>query len=286
VADSSRISPTAHYTGWVWYRNRMSHPALATPLGRVLHGALRPLNVAWERLGSRPSLDMMLLARHRVIDLLLERAIAAGEVGQVIEVAAGLSPRGLRFAGRHPTLRYLEADLPEMAAHKRRVLTGAGVLGARHEVVEIDALADAGPSSLDALAARLDPALGTAIVTEGLLGYFDTPSVEGMWRRFARALGRFPAGLYLSDFHVGDDVGGMRSARYFRVLLSAFARGKVYTHYRSAADAEQALRAAGFASARLHRPADHAHEVEIPGAERGHVVRLIEARTAPPRRAA
>ena len=32
----------------------------------------------------------------------------------------------------------------------------------------------------------LDPARGLAIVSEGLLTYFDEASVLGMWRRFAR----------------------------------------------------------------------------------------------------
>src|SRR5687768_12863247 len=116
MPDSSRISPTAHYTSYVWFRHGMSHPALATPLGARLHMALRPMNLVYGRVSKRPNLDMMLLARHRVIDKLLEKEIVEGRVGQVIEIAAGLSARGLRFARRFPQIRYLEADLPAMAA--------------------------------------------------------------------------------------------------------------------------------------------------------------------------
>ena len=58
----------------------------------------------------------MLLARHHLIDHRLHAAIESGRVGQVIEVAAGLSPRGWRFASRYGSrLTYLEADLPATA---------------------------------------------------------------------------------------------------------------------------------------------------------------------------
>jgi O-methyltransferase involved in polyketide biosynthesis len=236
------------------------------------------MNVAYERFGRRPNLEMMLLARHRVIDHLLAQAVSSGAVGQVIEVAAGLSPRGFQFARRHPGLIYVEADLPDMAAHKRRALDDAGLRGSNHQVVPVDALADDGPLSLGAVAReRLDPARGTAILTEGLLGYFDRAQVEGMWRRFATVLRRYPRGRYLSDLNLAGDVGGMRTARAFRLLLQAFARGKVHLHYQDDAEAIGALRGAGFAQAAIHVPGAFAGLVDVPAPDRHHVVRLIEA---------
>jgi O-methyltransferase involved in polyketide biosynthesis len=162
----------------------------------------------------------------------------------VVEVAAGLSARGLRFSRRFPKVRYLEADLPAMAAHKRGALDSAKLRGEKHEVVEIDALVDEGPTSIAGICARLDPKIGTALITEGLLGYFDRAAVEGMGRRFAAALKKFPHGVYLSDLNTAGDVGGMHSVQAFRWLLSAFARGQVHLHYDSIADAEAALPAA------------------------------------------
>src|SRR5687767_11442009 len=175
-ASDARISPTAHYTSYVWYANDLSHEALTSRLGRVLYRTLSPVNRAYLAVSRNPNLEQVLLARHRVIDELLTRAIDDGRVGQVIEIAAGLSPRGYRFARRYPDLIYLEGDLPDMAAHKRRALAGAGLLGPNHDVLALDALA---PGRLEELAEkRLDPKKGTAIVTEGLLGYFDRPTVE------------------------------------------------------------------------------------------------------------
>ena len=46
MSGSETISPTAHYTGYVWARNGLSHPALTTNEGRVLFQALHPLMVA------------------------------------------------------------------------------------------------------------------------------------------------------------------------------------------------------------------------------------------------
>ena len=278
--DSARISPTAHYTSFVWFQHGMSHPALATRLGRVLHAALRPMNAAYERFAERPNLDMMLLARHRVLDHLLARAIESGEVEQVLEVAAGLSPRGTTFARRYPVLRYVEADLPDMAADKRARLARAGLLRAGHEVVALDALADEGEGSVAGVCARhFDPARGTAIVTEGLLGYFDGPAVDGMFRRFARTLAGFPRGLYLSDLALRDELAGMRAARGFRLLLSLFARGRVHIHFADAAEARASLEDAGFGQAALHLP-EAFPELDVPVRARRHVVRLLEARVA------
>src|SRR6185437_11633020 len=163
---SETISPTAHYTGYTWFANGLSHPAFATKEGRVFYETLRPANAASRALGG-PTLEGMLLARHRVIDHLLSRAIADGRVSQVVEIAAGLSPRGWRFAQQHgDALTYVEADLPHMALRKRAILAEAGDASPHHRVVDIDALADAGPRSLAAIAESLDPARGVAIITE------------------------------------------------------------------------------------------------------------------------
>src|SRR5262245_6754366 len=115
--DSTRISPTALFTSYVWFAHGMSHQALTFPLGKMAYQAFRPFDRAYAALG-RANLEMMLLARHKLIDAYLEAAIAEG-VSQVLEIAAGYSPRGWRMTSRHPELAYIEADLPHVAAEKR-----------------------------------------------------------------------------------------------------------------------------------------------------------------------
>ncbi len=269
------ISPTAHYTGYVWFAHGYSHEAFATPQGRLMYRVLRGANVAARAVGL-PTLEGMLLARHRLIDLRRARAIDAGEVSQVIEVAAGLSPRGWRFRTRYgDKLTYIEADLPAMIANKRRILSVLGGETAHHRTVEIDALRDDGPASIAAIAASLDPSRGTAIVTEGLINYFDRTTVTAMWQRLARALSLFPRGIYLSDLILREGNQNALIAT-FGVLISAFVRGRVYLDFKNAADAEATLAAAGLDGVLL-RPRDFSHE--LPRLERGgaRVVRIIEA---------
>ena len=220
----------------------------------------------------------MLLARHRALDGLLEREIAAGRVGQVVEIAAGLAGRGHRFARRFPDLRYVETDLPDMAVYKRRALDRAGLRGANHDVRPLDALASDGPASLAAVAADLEPSRGLAIITEGLLSYLARDAVLALWRRVATTLGRFPHGLYLSDLHLAGDVDGMWIPELFRVGLGLFARGPVRYHFASTDETVAALRAAGFREARLYQPSDVVPP-DRPGRERAHVIRVLAAAT-------
>jgi O-methyltransferase involved in polyketide biosynthesis len=273
---SDAIGPTAHYTAHVWARNGMSHPSLATTTGRLLFDATQPWMIASRALGG-VTLEEFLLARHRLIDHLLERAIEEGGVSQVLEIACGLSPRGWRFATRHgASLTYVEADLPAMAERKREALATAGTLGPHHRVVDIDAVADGGPLSLASVAAELDAGGGTAVITEGLLSYLSPADVADLWRRIAAALGRFPDGVYLSDLHLSSEESSPLAGP-FRVLLSGFVRGRVNVHFETASDAERALVQAGFGEAALHRPADFAGRIDVFG-KGAEVVRVLEAR--------
>lgn len=275
--DSAAISPTAFYTGYVWYRNGLSHPAFLTKEGERLYRLGQPLMRASRLIGG-PTLEGFLLARHRIIDHLLTEAIDSGQVSQVIEIAAGLSPRGWRFTQKYgKDLTYIEADLPGMAARKRKLLQGANLMGAKHCVVDFDALATEGPASLDAIAASLDPKQGVAVITEGLLNYIDRESVKGLWRRIAALTKRFPAALYLSDIHVLDDNRNLFTAT-FGAFLAIFVRGQVHVHFRNAGNAEKALRAAGFSRARLISPVGPDSPIQQQWPAGAKLVRVIDAR--------
>jgi O-methyltransferase involved in polyketide biosynthesis len=266
---SERISPTAHYTGYVWARNGLSDPALETVEGRVLFESLRPWMAVSAALGGG-TLESYLLTRHRAIDARLERAIDDRRVGQVIEVAAGLSARGLRFKRRYgDRLTYVEGDLPGMVRRKRAAL---GQLQDGHRIEELDALSD---ESLAAVAGTLDPSRGLAFVTEGLLGYLERDQVTGIWKRFARTLGAFPRGVYVSDIHIGELQNAQ--VRVFRLLLSAFVRGRVHLHFGSEEEVITALHEAGFLGAEVRQA------TEVVGEDRDQAARLahiIEASTA------
>lgn len=274
---SARISPTAHYTGYVWYRHGLSHPALMTRTGAAYYQALRPLNAVYGLVRGGLTLESLLLSRHAAIDSQLTAAIDSGRVGQIVEIAAGLSPRGLRYVERHPGLVYLEGDLAEMSSLKRAALDRADLLGPRHHVLHIDALRDDGPTSLfEAAAAHLDPSVGTAVVTEGLINYFDRATIEGLWARIARFLAAYPSGMYLSDIHLRAETFAFPAARAFTRALQAFARGRIHLHYRDAAECLQALHTAGFSSPAVEPPAAFGAAPASPRT-RDDIVRVISA---------
>jgi len=270
VSDSARITPTAHYTGWVWARNGLSHPRLQSAEGRVLYEVVRPYMLASRAWGG-PQLEPYLLARHAAIDVLLERAIEDHGISQVLEVACGLSPRGWRFASRYgERITYVEADLPEMADRKRTALEEMGSLGQHHRVRALDALKEDGPESVSAVVDELDPAGGLVIITEGLLNYLPHEPMLGLWRRFALAAGRFRSGRYISDIHLGSVQG--TQVRAARTVLAAFVRGSVHLHFADADSCLAALRQAGFERAELHRPSSLAPERRGAGAGLAHVL--------------
>jgi methyltransferase (TIGR00027 family) len=243
--SSDAISPTAHYTGYIWARNGLSHPELETAEGRVLFELVRPAMVVSSAAGSG-TLETYLMARHEAIDNALTRAIEERGIQQVLEIACGMSPRGWRFTERHPELTYLEADLPAMAARKRRALERMGSLSERHRVVDLDVLAD---GAIAQAVAGLDRGAGLAVITEGLLGYLPTEAVEGIWQRLAAVMSEFEANRYIAELHPSN----MQTPviRAFRLVLSAFVRGNVYLHYADDDEARRALTTAGFRSVEI-----------------------------------
>lgn len=275
-ADSEKVSPTAYATGYFWYRHGLSHPGFLIPEGRRMDRRFRLL-MGLVKAVSGVSIEALMLARHQGIDAVLARHIESGKVTQVVELAAGLSPRGWRFTQRYRgKLRYVETDLPHMAELKRGLLGRVKAESADHRVVPVNALIDSGPGSLDELAGSLDPRGGLAIITEGLMSYLDPASAQGVWRRIAATLKRFPHGVYLADSYVRSDRYGV-GGQVFRGVIQRYVRGRMHIHFETVADAEAQLRAAGFAQVVLHEPAHLAETRELAQRKGGNRVRILEA---------
>lgn len=171
-----------------------------------------------------------------------------------------------------------------MAQFKRNTLEQAGLLREGHHVVALNALVDEGPQSLASIARELlDPAEGTAVVTEGLLNYFPQRDVDGIWRRIADLLrSTEPGGLYLSDLSLNRDVHRSVTAQAFRAALTVFSRGAVHTPLQTPEEARQALLSAGFTDARLFTPPQMAHTVPIPAPMGAIRVRILHAQAHRP----
>lgn len=263
VRGSEAISPTAHYTSYVWARNGLSHPALVNWRGRTMFEALRPAMSVSSLLGG-PTLPAYLLARHEAIDALLDEAIERDGVSQVLELACGMSARGWRFTGKHPHITYIEADLPGMAERKRQALAQIAPLGESHRVMSVDVLRPDGQGSLGAVMKTLDEDGGLVVITEGLLGYLQRDQVREVWERIASALASFRTGSYLADIQLASEAG--MPVRAFRAALGAFVGGPVVlAHYEQRVDAERALRQAGFSHAAVRRAVDIARPAVTDG---------------------
>lgn len=277
MSNSDKISSTSYATGHMWYRLGLSHEALSTARGKWLDRLFQVLLVALRPIGGL-SFDDIMLARHKGIDGILTRAIDDGRIGQVIEIAGGLSGRGLRMAKRYgDKILYLETDLPAIVAVKRALLQKAGLLADNHRVIELDALAEEGVCSLASVASSLNPNVGTAIITEGLMNYLDPAVALALWGRIALHLQRFPHGLYLSDAYLRTGNSSL-NVTIFRKVLAGFVRGGMHVHFASNEDGLEQLRAAGFQHATIHDPRSlpetSALVVRHPGGQR---VRILEA---------
>ena len=164
ATDTSRISISAHYTGYIWYNNGLSHKQFVTPMGRAAYWALKPMN-AFMQIMVGASIDTFLLQRHYVLDHLVEQAIADG-YEQVVELAAGLSSRGYLVKQAHPHVHYVEGDLPGMSVRKAELLDKLG-RPTGHVTQSCNILDESGSLSIEALLSSLDNTKKTLIITEG-----------------------------------------------------------------------------------------------------------------------
>jgi len=273
---SSRISPTAHYTGHVWARHELGPRELSSFEGAAAYWSIQPVMTALGRAG-RATLEDALLARHAAIDSLLRSLVHEHDVGQVVELAAGMSPRGLVLTEElGPYLRYIEADLPAMARLKRDRLARFGELRAGHDVADVDVLDPLGPASIRTIMDALDPQVTTAVVTEGLVPYLSRAQVLSLWGQIAEACGGFPVGFYLSDVYLAEDGTGWLEA-CSRRILGRFVGASVDRVFADAGEARAALHDSGFPRAEVLRSS------QVPGAPQaasrpgGQAVRLLIA---------
>ena len=276
--DSSGISVTALYTGAVWHRYGLSDDALATDKGRWLYRLMTPFEAA-SKAAIGGNIRTFLLQRHQIIDHLIDQAIKENGITQVLEIACGMSPRGIRLRQKHPLLHMVEADLPDMAARKALRLMAAGRLGDHHQVTPIDILADYGEYQLERVIDRVFENRGPVIIiTEGLTSYFSLETITEFWRRLAAAMARRPGSIYLSESYYQPAQPLLNtSLKAFGSLLGAATRSQVSFHFQTDEQAREHFRSCGFSLTRIHDPRDWYGVLPIPESRREPMVRVIEA---------
>lgn len=277
VKDSAGISFTALYTGAVWHRHGLSDEALATDQGRSLYHLMTPFEAASKAVVGA-NLRTFLLQRHLIIDDLAEQAIHRG-VTQIMEIACGMSARGIRLRQQFPQIHMAEADLPAMATRKASRLLVSGNLGPSHQMMPTDILARSGDHSLETIMARtFDNQKPVVVITEGLTSYFPLPVISGFWQRLATLMQQRPGSVYLSESYLMPTQPLLRGTlKSLGSLLGAITRSDVSFHFRDDQQAAEHFSSCGFPSVAAHNPADFYGRLPIPQSRNDPMVRVVEA---------
>jgi len=277
VKDSTGISFTALYTGAVWHRHGLSDDILATDQGKWLYHLMTPFEAASKAMVGG-NLRTFLLQRHLIIDHLIEQAIDRGAT-QILEIACGMSPRGIRLREKYPQIHMAEADLPDMATRKASRLLLSGHLGARHQVMPIDILSTSGDHSLETVMARTfnnqEPVI---VITEGLTSYFSLPVISGFWQRLAGLMQDRPGSIYLSESYLRPTQPLLRGGlKALGGVLGTVTRSDVSFHFEDDRQAADHFTGCGFESVMVHNPVDFYGRLRIPESRNDPMVRIVEA---------
>jgi len=134
----------------------------------------------------------------------LNAAMAAPdrEILQVIELAAGISPRGFQWSQMNPGTIYIESDLPQLMIHKSKLIRNARMAQEQtsrgiHHCCAVDVL---DLESLVKAVEVLDTKNAFTIITEGLLLYFGKDEMQRFLQNMKSVLLKYPNAVWVTDF--------------------------------------------------------------------------------------
>lgn len=254
------LSITALYTSAVWNWGRLpGAELLATPeAGWVYRVTNFALGLARLFRRDLPSLPHSLLHRHLAIDHLLEEAAPA----QVIELASGLSRRGVWASGRAP-LRYTELDLPAVVERKRALLgrSAAGRAALARENLRL-LPADATAAFPEGL---VQPGGKLFVVAEGLFMYLKPEQQRRLWEKVRRLFDGGPGTFVFDLVPASEQPPPGRVGRLLEALMKRFTGGRSFERdRRTREEIATELRGAGFSSVELLEPGQVAAEWGLP----------------------
>ncbi len=240
-----RIAPTAYFTAQAWVAAGFENAELfSTPQGRLMYGAAERIVPLLRR--ARPEMRHQidyLWVRHSVYETRLEEL----KPGTVVEIGAGLSPRGLTFARRNPDLLYIEGDLPHMVEAKRRALSGTR-LPPNYLLAPVDLLE---PGFAAMLPAKPVPGRPLAVITEGVTDYLDFGQKRLAFENIARLIGKHGSGRYLFEVHARELFGNVSGVARFLTGALGLVVGTRFDDrlFESVRAAQEFVRNCGFDSA-------------------------------------
>lgn len=273
LSKHRHISFTAHYTGYIWYQMGISHPLLATTKGKILACIAQPVET-WAEKYVGGSMRSTLKIRHQLLDEHLTQLIQQYPDLQILEIAAGLSPRGWWFRQHYPQIDYRELDLPDMAQVKQAALK-------QMQAQSPDMLsADLFTADFNRAFDVFDTARPLVIISEGLINYFDKTLLQQLLHSIVDYGQEFKALHYLTDLY--PEPVKNKLAKFIwnsSKLLKVISRSAFSFHFTRPGEVFDFFQQAGFTQVSVIQPSHGSQEKSTADADEhlGDLVWMVHA---------
>lgn len=248
LSKHRHISFTAHYTGYIWYQMGISHPLLATSKGKSLAFIANPVET-WAEKYVGGSMRTTLKERHIMLDDTLKQLIERYPNLQVLEIAAGLSPRGWWFREHFPQIDYRELDLPDMAKTKQTALKQINT--ASPDVLSVDLFTEDFKNAF----AVFDPKRPLVIISEGLINYFEKELLQQLLKSIVHYGQDFSVLHYLTDIYPEPVKNKLATVIWnSSKLLKVVSRSAFSFHFQTPKEVRDFFQTAGFKQVEVIQP--------------------------------
>jgi O-methyltransferase involved in polyketide biosynthesis len=193
----------------------------------------------------------------------VSEAIRRSGIRQVLELASGLSLRGLAFT-QDPQYTYIESDLTGISAEKELIIARLrqkyGL--ADHANLHFPAVNALDRSQLQQAVKPLDRSQPLVIVNEGLFPYLSSDEMRSVVGNIRELLAEFKGSWITPDFSIKDEVNQVsEQQRNFRRIVVKATEHKMYNNaFDSLAQLTAFLSEMGLRAA-LHNPLDEIGEI-------------------------
>lgn len=194
-ADFDAVSVTAKIVGYLRGMDDSLAFARALSFAADAERSLNSLGITAAE--TRARMAVLFQARYHCINA----AIAASRTRQILEIAAGISPRGLQWSRSNPGTIYIESDLPILMKQKAKILRSLALDSAtgRRGVLHCCGIDAFDLKSLRYALTYTDPSCALVIVTEGLLLYFDADELRDFLTNMRIILTEQPKAKWIVD---------------------------------------------------------------------------------------
>lgn len=191
------VSPTAKVVSYLRSLDSSLNLFGQSELNQQGRRILEQLNV--DDLQTRESMGVMFQSRYHSFNVAIQQHGSA----QVVEFAAGVSPRGLQWSQGSPGTIYFESDLPQLMVRKAKLIrnsllssTAGGQGRGLLHCCGIDVLDE---TSIRKALELLDLDQPITFTTEGLLLYFGKEELGQFLTNIRNILAQYPKAVWISD---------------------------------------------------------------------------------------